>query len=163
MNDLMSLIDDVKDSIGDGKYLELCNAMKNMYEKKEEPKPKHYFTLKDIIETEQRTTRNTLIVHEIYHSKYRLKKNRKLTLLHGTTSNIYIPHSVILNGRSLLPEYYEGDICTYRYEMTGALTYIVKRHMITDKYEVEIAYNDVAIFRSNDFIQKKVTHEKYND
>jgi hypothetical protein len=47
--------------------------------------------------------------------------------------------------------------------MTGALTYIVKRHMITDKYEVEIAYNDVAIFRSNDFIQKKVTHKKYND
>jgi hypothetical protein len=161
MNDLMSLIDDVKDSIGDGKYLELCNAMKNMYEKKEEPKL--YSTpIEDIVEIMQRTTRNTLIWHDVYHSKYRLKKDRKLTSLHGTTSNIYIPHSIILDSYSLVPEDY-GDVCTYRYETNTALTYIVKLHTLTDKYQVIIAYNDVVIFRSNDFIEKKVTHEKYND
>ena len=161
----MSLIDDVKDSIGDGKYLELCNAMKKLYTSNESTTPTAT-PIEDIVEIEQRTTRNTLIMHDMYHSKYRLKKDRKLTINYGTTGNTYIPHDIILNNTSLKFQQREpseeGNGLIYAYRISECLAYYVKLNFLTRICEVEIGYNGVVIFRSNDFIQKVVTHKKYN-
>lgn len=39
LSNMMTLVDDIKNSIPEGKYLELCNAMKAVFEKKELPAP----------------------------------------------------------------------------------------------------------------------------
>ena len=176
MNDLMSLIDDVKDSIPEGKYLELCNVMKGLYldsNKTDEPiQPIQPSSARsDII--------NVLSLQNTYNKKYRLKKDRKIVLHYGTTSNIYIPHSVIINGmtakwersRKYVQYFDDEGICHFVVRLQDSLisyhiafdTDIKESNTTTGCYE--ILYDNICIihYDINELNIKREINKKYNN
>ena len=174
MNDLMNLIDDVKESIPEGKYLELCNTMKKLYtndtKKTDEPiQPSS--SRSDII--------NVIHLQDTYNTKYKYKKNRKIVLRYGTTSNIYIPHSVIIDGmtaewessRRYVRQFDDEGICHFVVKLTGsAVSFhlafnddIKENNMATGCYQ--ILYDDICIvhYDIKDLTIKREINKKYNN
>ena len=89
MNDLMNLIDDVKDSIGDGKYLEMCNAMKKLYTSNESttptPTPTRTPTNRPAPGAIQVST--VISTQTLYQTRLASKRNRKVKIIYTDDDN----------------------------------------------------------------------------
>ena len=89
MNDLMNLIDDVKDSIGDGKYLELCNAMKKLYTSNESTTPTPTPTPTPTNRPAPGAVQVSTIIstQTLYQTRLNSKRNRKVKIIYTDDDN----------------------------------------------------------------------------
>jgi hypothetical protein len=111
----MSLIDDVKDSIGDGKYLELCNAMKKLYTSNESttatatPTPTPSQIAFDVINTQQ-----------LHQRRLASKRNRKVKIIYTDDDN---EPTVFFNNIELKWSSTESGEHIYTYDIDDNVAY----------------------------------------
>lgn len=107
----MNLIDDVKDTIPEGTYLQMCNVMKNIYIKEEKNK------INEEIETLTARGASLSIAYSLpmYKDRFRLKKDRVIEMCYGTENFTVIPHTLRLNNRIATFKKYCNDehICIW--------------------------------------------------
>jgi hypothetical protein len=85
----MNLIDDVKDSIGDGKYLELCNAMKKLYTSNESttPTPTPTRTTTDRPAPTAIQVSTIISTQTLHKARLAFKRNRKVKIIYTDDDN----------------------------------------------------------------------------
>ena len=166
MNDLMNLIDDVKDSIGDGKYLELCNAMKNLYTSNETTT-----TTPTTSVSPSFVVFSTMALKEQFNGRFRYKRDRKIIINYGTNIE-WIPHSVFINDKLARwkTDHEDEDECSY-YIDAGAniqivLTFDMDIRKDLNKYcclSVTYYGNPILSYEVNELTIKRTISNVYNN
>ena len=165
MNDLMSLIDDVKESIPEGKYLELCNAMKAIHLENEKTPT--------LSETEKTNiARNTLRARDKFQKLLHYKKDRTITFNYGTKKNMYIPYSIVIANTSCYFKEYDArdNTVTFRAELPDDVQILIHFNVCikTNKtllciFEAVVNNVPVSAYENDDLIIKIVKSSKYNN
>jgi len=113
MNELMDLIDDVKDSIGDGKYLEICNIMKKIHMTSTPTRTTYTFTPSHIAQ-------DLILVQKFHKHILDSKRNRKVKIIYEDNhrpkvmfNNIELEWSSTEEGDHIYT-YHINDKVTYR-------------------------------------------------
>jgi hypothetical protein len=165
MNDLMNIIDDVKDSIGDGKYLELCNAMKKIHMSNERPATPTI--------TPAFVVFSTMALKEQFTGRFRYKRDRKITLNYGTTQHTYVPHSVFVNDKlarwRTADEDEDEDECSYYIDAGANIQIVLTFDMDIKKNEraycnLSVTYygNPILSYEVNELTIKRNISTIYN-
>jgi hypothetical protein len=165
MNDLMSLIDDVKESIPEGKYLELCNAMKAIHQEKEKTPALSELEKANI-------ARNTLRARDSFQKLFHYKKDRTIKFNYGMKKNMYFPHSIVIANTSC---YYKGydardNTVTFHSELPGDVEMLIHfnvsiRTNTTLMCTFEAVVNNVPVwtYENDDLTIKIVKSSKYDN
>jgi hypothetical protein len=169
MNDLMNLIDDVKESIPEGKYLELCNAMKSLYTNDTK---KTHEAIQPTNPSPRSVIIDTLYVNNTYSKLYKLKKDRKITFKYGTTANVHVPHTVLIDeypAEFTTDRNIGDDVLRYTIDKGNNLKFVLTFDMdIKTNMEAmcvfEICLHNLAVlsYEVNELTIKRLISNKYN-
>ena len=165
MNDLMTLIDDVKESIPEGTYLDMCNAMKALFKEKEKTPVLSELEKANI-------ARNTIRARDKFQKLFHYKKDRTITFNYGTKKNMYIPYNIVIANTSCYFKQYNthDNTLTYRAELPDDVEMLIHFNVSikTNKTLMctfEAVVNNVAVwtYENDDLTIKIVKSSKYDN
>ena len=143
----MSLIDDVKESIPEGTYLAMCNAMKDVFEKKASTKTE--------TSNERTTICDALNAYKFVEKEYGKRTQRNITITFNNNRIV----SVMLNSIAMVrvPGEWDGPLFICRLsEGINAYLYLDDSNKVNT---LEISYKTVCMkaYERSALIAKKVT------